>query len=1112
MIGNITDWLENIGLGRYAAVFAENDVDFRAVLELTEADLKELGLSLGHRKILLKAIAALADAESAALAKTPMVPHLDTQQSQAPEQKIATGQGERRHLTVMFCDLVGATALSASMDPEEWGAILAEYRRLTTGEVERFGGYIAQYLGDGVMVYFGWPVAQENDAERAVRAGLAIITAMGEFAARQKAEGGPELAVRIGVHAGPTVVDEGAFVFGDVPNIASRVQTAAASGSLLISPAVHRPVAGLFVVEDLGPQDLKGVPYPMRLYRVLRASGARSRLGDRADLTPLVGREEEMRSLGIRWARARAGEGQVVLVSGEPGLGKSRLLEEFRRSLADEPHTWVEWPCSQLFQSTPFHPFVEWGRMRFGGPEVPAEKRIAELAKTLAQVGLHSEEAVALLATTMDIPRGESAMRLEYSLEETKRRRSAAHLGWMRDAARQQAIITVIEDVQWADPSTLDFLCTLVEQVEEARILVLMSARPEFRSPWPHRSNHAILTLSRLGRNEVRRMVVDVAMRHALATETVDAVVTRTGGVPLFVEEVTRLLLDSADGEMLNAVPPSLQASLAARLDRLGPVREVAQVAAVIGREFDYALLRLVAGAEEDDLQEALAQLVKADFLHVQGFPPEANYRFKHALIRDVAYEGLLKSRRRELHRKVADSLLGPLKVLAENKSELLGHHLAEAGETAGAVAALQRAAEISLARGAFAEAAIHYGKARKLSDDLGDGAAERLLRFRLQIGLGRAIQSSQGFGAPEVKAAFVRARVLAGEIEDANERSQAYYGLFSNDFVVGNGQAARETAQDMLENSEPGSCTAALAHYMLGLSEYFRGGFREAQKQLEAALGIANRNQDGRFGFMDYEGLVARVETWLGPVLLSLGDVKRAVHFSDDSIKHAEASRDVMTLAYALSWCCYVKAFLQDCEDLKTNSFAMTELADRHAMPFWTAFATYHSGMALSAAGDREAGIGKVRKAMDHFQASGAYYFLPTMKSNLAELEAQAGRPEVAGSLANEAFELMNKTGELSYEAELHRVRGSIFLKQDPPDFANAESAFVLAIETARRQEARTFELRAALAIAKLYGATGRGSNISEFLAPALEGFAAGSNLNEVAEANRMLAGVAAG
>src|SRR6516162_8456722 len=578
---------------------------------------------------------------------------------------------ERRHITALAAELAPAPGGRLPADPEDLAAIVGGFRGQASDALTRHGGVIGESRGREIFAYFGYPTAHENDAERAVRAALAIQQGLAQHNIDNAGKDALELSARIGLECGLVIVDSTGEMIGDAPNIAARVQTAAEPGSVLVTTNVLRQVPGLFVTEERGSRELDGVSEPVNLFLIVRASGGGRRSGVR-QLTPFVGREEEMAMLMRRWERARAGEGQLVLIVGEPGIGKSRLVEEFRTKIAETSHTWTVWSALQLLQNTPLHPIAEWGRQRF--PEdASAEERLADLEGALRMVGLNPTEHAPLLAPIVDIPLP-TGRAPNLPPDEMRRRQLAAIVAWILAGARSQPLAIAFEDLHWADPTSLDLIRALAERSGQAPLFIIATARPEFRPPWSLRSYHGVISLSPLDRADVAQMVGELAARQALSKEVVEGVSERTGGVPLFVEEVTRLLLERGEGGGAHIIPPTLQQSLAARLDRLGEAREVAQIGAVLGRDFTYALVRAVGEVDDSALQSALDRLAGADLLIAEGAGHEANYRFKHALIQDAAYDSLLKSRRKALHRRAAE-LLRDESERAAAEAEVIAHH-----------------------------------------------------------------------------------------------------------------------------------------------------------------------------------------------------------------------------------------------------------------------------------------------------------------------------------------------------------------------------------------------------------------------------------------------------
>ena len=1110
----IVDWLEKLGMSEYAERFAESDIDTSVLRDLTDQDLKELGVSLGHRRKMLRAIAELGSALVAPSATPHVRPAPILTGAKAPPIPVAVeSTGERRYLTVMFCDLVGSTGISAQLDAEEWRDLVGGYLDAASAAVTEMGGHVAKKLGDGLMALFGYPVAHENDSERAARAALSIQRALAELNRKNAGTAKPELIARIGLESGSAVLDASGEIYGDVANVAARVQALADPGAILVTARVRRQIAGLFIAEERGTHALKGVPEPTALFRLVRASGGGRRSGQR-NLTPLVGRDEEIAMLMRRWERARQGEGQLALIVGEPGLGKSRLIEEFHSRLSDTPHTWVEWSCSQLLQNTPLHPIAEWGRQRFGA-DMAAERRLADLESSLAQVRLEPAENAPLLAPLLDISLPpERAPKL--SGEELRRRQLAALTNWVMASAKVQPVVLTFEDLHWADPTTLDVLKGIAEQGALAPLLIIATTRPEFRPPWSMRSHHGTMSLAPLDRAQVRDMVVELSARHALPKEVVEDVAARTGGVPLFVEEVTRLLLERGTQGGIQAIPPTLQQSLMARLDRLGPARELAQIGAVIGRGFSYALIHDVAGMEDAPLQAALDKLAEADIVLVQGLPPQSDYRFKHALIQDAAYENLLKSRRQVLHRRVAETLRDRFAGTAAAEPEVLAHHFTQAGETDAAIEWWGKAGDQALRRSAFKEAAAHLGKAIAMADKAAEsapGAAVATIpanqRLKLQTSYGRAMMWSKGYSAPETTAAFARAQELIAATDDADERFITYIGLWVNRLARGELALARETAETFRRDAEnAGRLTeTAVALRYLGLSCYFHGDLVEAHDHLIGALSIYDpeRDREARFRFGLDTGVNAMA--LLASVKWELGDLSEARAQIEQTMVRANDSAYSLDRLFAYFWKTILESLVGNAEAALHAGEVVVEIAQRHETKHYLALGQAYVSWARARLGDGATSLAELRAAMATLADMGNKVDVPRLQGLLAELEAERESVDEALARIDRALALARETGGHAEEPFLHRIRGEILLKRDPVSPAAAEESFLAAIGIAQHQKARSFELRAALSLGKLYQSTGRAADAHAVLAPALEGFSPTPEFPEIEEAQALFA-----
>jgi class 3 adenylate cyclase/tetratricopeptide (TPR) repeat protein len=1110
-VSEILTWLDGIGLAQYAKVFETNDIDISLLAQVDDQVLKDIGISsAGHRLRIRNAIANLTATSrppTASESKEAKAPAVDHPLGHARNAEQAQLSGERRHVAVMFCDLVDSTGIAAKLDAEEWRDLVGSYLDAASAAVTEMGGKVAKKLGDGLMALFGYPVAQENDAERAVRAALAIQRSLAELNRKNEGTSKPLLAARIAIDLGPVVVDAAGEIFGDVPNVAARAQAVAEPDSVVVTQRVQRQVSGLFVAEDRGSHDLKGVPEAVTLFRIVRASGGGRRAGQR-HLTPLVGRDEEIAMLMRRWERACLGDGQLVQIVGEPGLGKSRLIEEFHNRLRETPHTWVEWSCSQLLQNTALHPITEWGRQRFGGVDVSAELRLADLENSLTQAKLDTAEIVPLLAPLLDIPLPKDRT-LTSTPEELRRRQLAALTGWVTAGARVQPVVLAVEDMHWADPTTLDVSRSVAERATLAPLFVLMTSRPEFRAPWSTRSHHATISLSPLDRHQVRHMVSELAARHALPKEVIEGVTERSGGVPLFVEEVTRLLLERGEQGSIQAIPPTLQQSLTARLDKLGPDRDVAQIGAVIGRDFSYALLRSVAGIEDEPLQAALEGLAESDILLVRGVPPNSEYRFKHGLIQEAAYENLLKTRRQTLHRRVAEVLLDQF---AAAEPELLAHHFTQAGLTEAAVEWWGRAGHRSFGHFALLEAGKHFTRALEQVATLSITPALRQEQITLQVMLMQTLMHVRGYAAPETKLAAERAHLL---IEQAKARGEppedewvvfsVLQGSFAANLNAFNGDAMRELAAQYLSLAEKhgGPGQRMIGYGLTGQSLVYTGDIANGRAHLDRAIALCDPSQD-RAVSIDSVVTNLNVRSFS---LWFLGYPDGALADADKAISVARKSDKPATLLQALTFAEVVYFLSGDYSKSISLSDEQILLADKMGAWYWKMFGIVGRGHVPALTGDASSGIQMLTAGISAIRsAGGATVSFPINLSWLAVAQSETGHFDEAWGCIDEAITLTKTTKEKWFEAEVLRIAGEVALKSPEREEAEAETFFERALAVARQQQAKSWELRAAMSMARLWRDRGKRNEARELLAPVYGWFTEGFDTLDLKEAKALL------
>jgi class 3 adenylate cyclase/predicted ATPase/energy-coupling factor transporter ATP-binding protein EcfA2 len=1105
---DIADWLRGLSLERYAETFRDNAIELEVLPELSEADLEKLGVLLGHRKIMLKAIAALRAPAPQPVAE-PTPPRGDA--------------AERRQLTVMFCDLVGSTALSTRFDPEDLRELIGGYHRAVAETVGRFDGFVAKYMGDGVLIYFGYPQAHEDDAERAVRAGLAVIDAVAELALAER------LNVRLGVASGLVVVGDligaGAAqergVVGETPNLAARLQAVAQPGTLVISEGTRRQIGSLFEIEDLGPRSLAGFAEAQRAWRVVGESGIVSRFEAlRSEATPLVGRDEELGLLLRRWQLAKAGEGRVVLLSGEPGIGKSRLTAALSQAIQPDQHTRIRYFCSPHHQDSALHPFITQLERAAGfARDDTGDRKLGKLRSLLAS-DTRGDDETQLLAELLSLPN--SAADLNLSPQRKRQKLFEGLLYQLEALARGRPVLMVFEDAHWIDPSSRELLDLTLDRVTRLPVFLLVTFRPEFQHVWGGQPHVSMLALNRLGERDGVALVERLAGNAGLSHEIVEEIVERADGVPLFVEELTKAVLETAERDnrvaallaaspLPNlAIPATLHASLIARLDRLGPVaKEVAQIGAVIGREFAYELIQPVAQRPEPDLEAALDRLTNAGLLFCRGAPPHSSYLFKHSLVQDAAYATLLRARRQQLHGAIAAALEREFAEIVAAQPEVLAQHCTEAGLVQQAVDNWLRAGERAIESSANLEAAAHFGRGIEVLKTLPESAPRDEQELVLQVASITPLLASRGFGSVENERVTTRALELSRRIgADTAAHFWALYGANFFYHVRGEIRLARDLAQELLGVAQRLQDRELLAygHFAVGDTLLWFGELGVARTHLEQALALYDPERGREAAFRRGFNCGSNSYLFLTRVLWHLGYPDQAVRSSQQAIAIAGEISHPFSLAGALSWGAALHQLRREAGRTLEVADADLALTTEQIIPFYAAQAMVLRGWALVEQGRREEGITQLREGLAAYRATGAQLECSHWLALLAEAYRDTGQPEEGLRLIAEALDHVAQTGIVYYEPELHRLEGELRLCLDQADRKRAETSFRQALETARQQQAKSWELRAATSLARLWGEQGRRAEARELLAPVYGWFTEGFDTPDLKDAKALL------
>jgi class 3 adenylate cyclase/tetratricopeptide (TPR) repeat protein len=1116
-MSDVRTWLAGIGLGQYADAFEANDVEIDLLKDVDDQVLKDIGVtSAGHRLRIRNAIAKLA----------PTYDVKANANSAAATPDVAAASGERRQLTVMFCDLVGSTALSEKLDPEELRSLLHAYRTLCGDVIARYDGFVARYVGDGILTYFGWPSAHEEDPERAVRAALEIVHTA------KRASSAEDLSVRIGIATGPVVVgeqagtgDQSKLAVGSTPNLAARLQGLAVADQIVIATSTRRLVGNAFELADLGEHDLKGIAEPVHAWRVERALATESRFeanrGSNA-LTPLVGREGEVDLLLRRWSQASDGEGQVVLLSGEPGIGKSRILSTLREQLEAQDVQALRFQCSPYYVNSAFWPIIDnfERALKFTRDETDDAKLdkletliVTQYGRPLADV----QFVASILSIQCEQRYGPFPITPQKHKDETLR----TLVDITEAAARQQPSVLLFEDAHWADPTTLEVLDLLIDRVRAVPLLVVLTHRPEFQSRWSDQGHVGALNLSKLTRAQSAAIISTLAGGNTLPAALLEQILTRTDGVPLFVEELTKSILES--GELKQAgdhydyagssravtIPATLRDSLMARLDRFMPVKEIAQIGAAIGREFSYELAAAVAPMPQQQLDDALVRLTESGLAFRRGTPPDAIYSFKHALVQDAAYDSLLKSRRQELHAKIARMIEERFSTIKTTEPELLAHHLTEAGLVEAAIPLWQAAGELALKRMALTEAIAHLNKGFALLGTLPPSSQRDSSGLGLRLQLGTAWMALKGWATPEVWASLHPALALAKSLERHDALAPIFWGLTVNVLTQGRVAEALPWVQEILNIAEAtGNADLLITGHMNACVCYgWLGKFHEAIEHANKVLDLYDAekhrhlvdilNRDPETSARIY----GSISTWI------LGYPDRALRMNNEKDAHARRRGHPFDVGFALTMGPHEFDHRCKSKELHARAEECERLGRENSLPvLWAMLAPISYGLAFIREGKVAEGIASLEAGIAFWEGSGGKVHSPTLKAFLAEGMALNGDLDNALQLIDEQIAQIERPGweERVHYAEILRLKGWMLSLEG--DLEGAERNFHASLDWARRQQAKMWELRTSTSLARLWQSQGKRQDAYELLAPVYGWFTEGFDTKDLQDAKALL------
>jgi len=1115
-VSELEAWLQQLGLARLARLFRENEIDFETLPYLTDDMLAQMGLPIGPRAKLLAAISQLAPS-------TPSDPGYGLRERVKSEPSPARRAAERRQLTVMFCDLVDSTRLAGRLDPEDFQAVMEAYQGACGATIERYDGHISQYRGDGIEVYFGWPVAQEDAAERAVRAGLDVIEAVTALSRTEP------LLVRVGINTGLVVVGESGFgdpsipsgAVGETLHVAARLQSLAVPNSVVIGETTSRLVFRHFVLEDLGAQNLKGLVEPIHAFRVLRPrqEPTRFQAAHAKMLTPLVGRHAELAFLQQCWRDAKEGDGQTVFISGIPGIGKSRIVHELKARIESDSHFCLTIQCSPHCMQTALFPVIQLVQRLSGlTNEEPDGAKLDKIKKLLSLATSQADEALPFVAEMMSIPIASRYQRPALTAKQMKVQILSALVELLRGLSTKRPIYCLFEDIQWIDPSTQELLDLMVSQIDKSRILLVATHRPEYQ-PQSH-GNVRGLTVNRLKRRDAVEMTRLALGDRTISTGAVARIIDESDSIPLFVEELALGAVDSesassrrrTDSGASWSVPESLRDSLAARLDRVPAARNVAQAAAVIGREFSHDMLLRITSVDEAELDSAIEHLKQNEIIRVIESRPSTRYAFKHALVRDVAYESLLKSSRREIHAKIATVVEKENPEIVSGRPELLAYHYSLAGDAEMAVRYWMLGGHRARARSANLEASAQYQKALELLASLPETPERRATELDIQLSLGGCFIALHGYSSEDTRRAFESACRLSDELGDRRKELQAIFGLWGHFWMRAQHDRAIGLGEMLLAKADQLRDLMALivGWRCLGSTLFTLGDFVRARDHLDRAVAL------GQQSITEESSLTYAVDPRIAAQLLLAWDLW-ILGYPEQALRNVLQAHSQVTQrddAYTAAFACYVTSAVQLLRGEAQASLASAEqslaLSREHHINLYALYSRFGRGCALAKLGQLEQAMVEIGGGIEEARRINLGYMRGFMLGWLATIQAESGEPEMALSTLDEALAQTSDVTGRAWEAELFRLRGDVLLAARPDAAGEAEQDYISAIMVARKQSARSLELRAATSLARLLRTQGKNDEARGELAPVFDWFTEGFDTVDLKRAKALLEALA--